>query len=55
MMHGGGKPHLGRLPAGATLTLVAVTPCDVAAVDAAVLERSALEELSGGHRREEAD
>jgi hypothetical protein len=104
LMHGGAKPRLERLPAGATLvrqgqpgadvylildgvlrverdgerlaeygpgallgerahleggvrtsTLVAVTPCHVAAVDAAVLERTALEELSGGHRREEAD
>jgi hypothetical protein len=37
-----------------TATLVTVTPCRVAAVDAGQLERSALEELSGGHRREEA-
>jgi hypothetical protein len=37
-----------------TATLVAVTPCCVAAVDGGQLERSALEELSGGHRREEA-
>jgi Cyclic nucleotide-binding domain len=37
-----------------TATLVAVTPCRVAAVDAGQLERSALEELSSGHRREEA-
>jgi Cyclic nucleotide-binding domain len=37
-----------------TATLVAVTPCLVAAVDAGQLERSALEELSSGHRREEA-
>ena len=36
-----------------TSTLVAVTACRVAAVDAAQLDRSALEELSGGHRREE--
>lgn len=36
-----------------TATLVAVTPCRVAAVDAGQLERSALEELSEGHRREE--
>jgi hypothetical protein len=36
-----------------TATLVAVTPCLVAAVDAGQLERSALEELSRGHRREE--
>jgi Cyclic nucleotide-binding domain len=37
-----------------TATLVTVTPCCVAAVDAGELERSALEELSAGHRREEA-
>jgi hypothetical protein len=37
-----------------TATLVAVTPCCVAAVDGGQLEHSALEELSGGHRREEA-
>ena len=36
-----------------TSTLVAVTPCTVAAVDPGVLDRSALKELSGGHRREE--
>jgi Cyclic nucleotide-binding domain len=37
-----------------TATLVTVTPCCVAAVDARQLERSALEELASGHRREEA-
>ncbi len=37
-----------------TSTLVAVTPCMVAVVDAAALERSALQDLSGSHRREEA-
>jgi hypothetical protein len=37
-----------------TSTLVAVTPSRVAAVDAGQLERSALEELSKGHRREDA-
>jgi hypothetical protein len=36
-----------------TSTLVAVTPCRLAAVDASQLDRSALEELSGGHRRED--
>ena len=36
-----------------TSTLVAVTPCTVAAVDPGALKRSALKELSGGHRREE--
>ena len=44
-----------RLEGGTrTATLVTVTSCCVAAVDAGQLERSALEELSGGHRREEA-
>ena len=37
-----------------TSTLVAVTPCRVAAVDASQFDRSALQELSGGHRREDA-
>jgi Cyclic nucleotide-binding domain len=37
-----------------TSTLVAVTPGRVAAVDAGQLERSALQELSEGHRREDA-
>ncbi len=37
-----------------TASLVAVTPCKVASVEAAALERSALVELSGLHRREEA-
>jgi Cyclic nucleotide-binding domain len=36
-------------------TLAAVTACRVAAIDARQLDRSALEELSGGHRREDAD
>jgi hypothetical protein len=36
-----------------TSTLVAVTPCRVAAVGASQLNRSALEQLSGGHRRED--
>jgi len=38
-----------------TSTLVAVTACRVASVDASQLDRSALEELAGGHRREDAD
>jgi hypothetical protein len=38
-----------------TSTLAAVTACRVAAIDARQLDRSALEELSGGHRREGAD
>jgi len=37
-----------------TSTLEAVTACRVASVDAAHLDRAALQELSGGHRREEA-
>ena len=37
-----------------TSSLVAVTPCRLAAIPAAQLDRSALEELSAGHRREEA-
>ncbi|HEX9043384.1 MAG TPA: cyclic nucleotide-binding domain-containing protein [Trebonia sp.] len=37
-----------------TASIVAVTPCKVASVDGATLERSALTELSGMHRREEA-
>jgi CRP-like cAMP-binding protein len=37
-----------------TSSLIAVTACKVAAVDAAQLDRTALEELSGGHRREDA-
>ena len=38
-----------------TSTLVAVTACRVASVDASQFDRSALMELSGGHRREDAD
>jgi Cyclic nucleotide-binding domain len=37
-----------------TSTLEAVTACRVASVDAAHLDRAALQELSGAHRREEA-
>ena len=37
-----------------TSSLIAVTACKVAAVDAGQFDRSALEELSGGHRREDA-
>jgi hypothetical protein len=37
-----------------TSTLEAVTACRVASVDATHLDREALQELSGGHRREEA-
>jgi hypothetical protein len=36
-----------------TSTLVAVTACRVASVDASQLDRAALEELAGGHRRED--
>jgi CRP-like cAMP-binding protein len=38
-----------------TSTLVAVTPCRVASVEASQLDRSALTELSLGHRREDAN
>jgi CRP-like cAMP-binding protein len=37
-----------------TSSLVAVTECRLAAIHAAELDRSALEELSEGHRREVA-
>jgi hypothetical protein len=37
-----------------TSSLVTVTACRLAAVDATRLDRSALQELSGGHRREDA-
>ena len=37
-----------------TSTLVAVTDCRVAAVQASQFDRAALQELSGGHRREQA-
>jgi Cyclic nucleotide-binding domain len=37
-----------------TSTLVAVTPCRVASVDAAQFDQQALAELSAGHRREDA-
>ena len=37
-----------------TSTLVAVTPCRVASVEASQLDRAALMELSRGHRREDA-
>jgi len=36
-------------------TLVAVTPCRVAAVEAAALDRGALQELAKGHRRTRPD
>ncbi len=38
-----------------TSTLMAVTPCRLASVDASQFDRSDLAELSGGHRREDAD
>ncbi|HEY7430664.1 MAG TPA: cyclic nucleotide-binding domain-containing protein [Streptosporangiaceae bacterium] len=37
-----------------TSTLVALTPCRIASAQASQLERSALAELAGGHRREDA-
>jgi len=45
----------GALLGERTSTLVAVTPCRVASVEAGQFDRPALEELSGGHRREDAD
>ena len=36
-----------------TSTMVAVTPCRVAAIDASLLDRAQLEELSQTHRRED--
>jgi Cyclic nucleotide-binding domain len=38
-----------------TSTLVAVTPCRVASVEASALDREALHEISKGHRRTEPD
>jgi CRP-like cAMP-binding protein len=38
-----------------TSTLVAVTECRVASVPAASLDRDSLQELSSGHRREDAN
>jgi hypothetical protein len=38
-----------------TSTLVALTPCRATAVEADQLERSALQELSKGHRRTRPD
>ena len=38
-----------------TSTLVAVTPCRVAAVEASELDRGALQELSKDHRRTRPD
>ena len=37
-----------------TSTLVTVTPCRVASVDAGQLDQSSLVELSAGHRHEDA-
>jgi len=48
----GERAHLES--SGRTSSLIAVTPCRVAAVDAAALDRSALDELAQGHRREHA-
>jgi hypothetical protein len=48
----GERAHLEQ--GGRTSSLIAVTPCRVAAVDAAALDRSALQEISEGHRREHA-
>jgi hypothetical protein len=48
----GERAHLEQ--GGRTSTLVAVTKCRVASVEASQLDRAALVELSGGHRREDA-
>ena len=48
----GERAHLEQ--GGRTSSLIAVTPCRVASVDAGALDRSALHELSQGHRREHA-
>ena len=48
----GERAHLEQ--GGRTSSLIAVTACRVAAVDAAALDRSALQEISEGHRREHA-
>ncbi len=48
----GERAHLES--SGRTSSLIAVTPCRVAAVHAEQLERSALEKLASGHRREDA-
>jgi hypothetical protein len=46
----GERAHLEET--GRTSSLIAVTPCRVAAVDAAALDHASLHELSQGHRRE---
>jgi hypothetical protein len=46
----GERAHLEQ--GGRTSSLVAVTACRIAAVDAAALDRNALQEISKGHRRE---
>jgi hypothetical protein len=49
----GERAHLEQ--GGRTSSLIAVTSCRIAAVDAAALDRNALTEISKGHRRERAD
>ena len=46
----GERAHLEE--SGRTSSLIAITPCRVAAVEAAALDRGALDELAQGHRRE---
>jgi hypothetical protein len=46
----GERAHLEQ--GGRTSSLIAITPCRIAAVDAAALDRGSLEEISKGHRRE---
>ncbi len=48
----GERAHLDDV--GRTSSLIAVTKCRVACVEASQLDRKALVELSGGHRREDA-
>jgi hypothetical protein len=49
----GERAHLEQ--GGRTSSLIAVTSCRIAAVDAAALDRNALTEISKGHRREHAN
>jgi hypothetical protein len=49
----GERAHLEQ--GGRTSSLIAVTPCRIAAVDAAALDRASLQEISKGHRREHGD
>jgi len=48
----GERAHLEK--AGRTSSLIAVTRCTVASVEAEALDRAGLEELAEGHRREDS-